>query len=168
VGGDDFFSTIMIEKAAGLQFQKIPFQGDGPSWSAALAGKIDASFNNLGITFPQIKAGNLRVLAVFAAERLQDLPDVPTLRELGIDVVPGSSRGYSAPKGMPEAARAEFIEAMKRVFKNPDFQRDAAARAMTLDFKGGADYVSYLKRQEAEFEQIWKEVSATEQPLAAK
>ena len=89
-----------------LKFQKVPFQGDGPSWSAALAGKIDASFNNLGITFPQIKAGNLRVLAVFAAERLPDLPDVPTLRELGIDVVAGSSRGYSAPKGMPAEAQA--------------------------------------------------------------
>jgi len=168
VGGDDFFSTIMIEKAAGLSFQKVPFQGDGPSWSAALAGKIDASFNNLGITFPQIKAGNLRVLAVFAAERLPDLPDVPTLRELGIDVVAGSSRGYSAPKGMPPEAQAQFIEAMKRVFANPDFKRDAANRAMTLDLKTGDDYAGYLKTQETAFEQIWKEVSAAEKPLAAK
>src|SRR5690606_1267622 len=93
VGGDDYFSSIMIERASGLKFQKIPFEGDGPSWAAALAGKIDASFNNVGITFPQIKAGNLIPLAVFAEKRLKELPDVPTLSELGIKVVAGSSRG---------------------------------------------------------------------------
>jgi len=168
VGGDDYFSTIMIEKAAGLSFQKVPFQGDGPSWSAALAGKIDASFNNLGITFPQIKSGNLRVLAVFAENRLPDLPDTPTLRELGIDVVAGSSRGYSAPKGMPPEAQKEFIAAMQRVLDNPDFKADAAKRAMTLDPKLGDDYANYLKKQESAFEQIWKEVGSAEKPVAAK
>ena len=158
VGGDDYFSTIMIERASGMKFQKVPFEGDGPSWAAALAGKIDASFNNVGITYPQIKAGNLRALAVFTDKRLPDLPDVPTLKELGINVVAGSSRGYSAPKGMPEKAQREFIAAMERVFKNPDFQKDAAARAMILDFKTGADYGKYLKEQEKAFKEIWEEV----------
>lgn len=158
VGGDDYFSTIMIERASGMKFQKVPFEGDGPSWAAALAGKIDASFNNVGITYPQIKAGNLRALAVFTDKRLPDLPDVPTLKELGINVVAGSSRGYSAPKGMPEKAQKEFIAAMERVFKNPDFQKDAAARAMILDFKTGADYGNYLKEQEKAFKEIWEEV----------
>lgn len=168
VGGDDFFTTIMLERATGMQFQKVPFQGDGPSWTAAMAGKIDASFNNVGITFPQVKAGNLRALAVFAEERLPDLPDVPTAKELGIDVVAGSSRGYSAPKGMPESARKEFVEAMARVMKNPDFQRDAAARAMNIDFKGGDDYAAYLKQQEEAFTKIWAEVQAEEAKTASR
>lgn len=158
VGGDDYFSTIMIERASGLKFQKVPFEGDGPSWAAALAGKIDASFNNVGITFPQVKAGNLRALAVFAEKRLPELPDVPTMRELGIDVVAGSSRGYSAPKGMPEKAQKEFIAAMTSVVKNPDFLKDAAARALYIDFKAGADYASFLKQQESAFKDIWEEV----------
>jgi putative tricarboxylic transport membrane protein len=158
VGGDDYFSTIMIERASGLRFQKVPFEGDGPSWAAALAGKIDASFNNVGITFPQIKAGNLRALAVFTEKRLPELPDVPTLRELGINVVAGSSRGYSAPKGMPEKAQKEFIAAMERVVKNPDFQKDAAARAMNIDFKAGDEYAKFLKEQEIAFKEIWEEV----------
>lgn len=158
VGGDDFFSVIMIEKATGLKFQQVPFAGDGPSWAAALANKIDASANNLGITYPQIKAGNMRALAVFTEQRVPELPDVPTMKELGINVVAGSSRGYSAPKGMPEAARKEFIAAMERVMQNPDFKRDAAARAMVIDFKGGDDYMSFLKNQEVAFNQIWAEI----------
>lgn len=158
VGGDDFFSVIMIEKATGIKFQSVPFAGDGPSWTAAMAGKIDASSNNLGITFPQIKAGNLRVLALYADERSPDIPDVPTLKEIGIDVVAGSSRGYSAPKGMPEEARNQFLDAMDRVVENPDFQRDAAARALPLDYKRGDDYAQFLKRQEAAFTEIWDEI----------
>lgn len=158
VGGDDFFSVIMIEKATGLKFQQVPFAGDGPSWAAALGGKIDASSNNLGITFPQVKAGNLRVLAVYTENRVPELPDVPTMKELGINVVAGSSRGYSAPKGIPEAAKKEFIDAMGRVINNPDFKRDAAARAFVIDYKAGADYARFLKDQEVAFIQIWKDM----------
>ena len=158
VGGDDFFSVIMIEKATGLKFQQVPFAGDGPSWAAALGGKIDASANNLGITYPQVKAGNLRVLAVFTEKRVPELPDVPTMKELGINVVAGSSRGYSAPKGMPEAAQKEFLAAMERVINNPDFKRDAATRAMVIDYKPGAEYAKFLKEQEVTFKQIWEEV----------
>ncbi|MBW6494878.1 MAG: tripartite tricarboxylate transporter substrate binding protein [Burkholderiaceae bacterium] len=158
VGGDDFFSVIMIEKASGMKFQQVPFAGDGPSWTAALAGKIDASANNLGITFPQVKAGNLRVLVTFTENRVPEMPDVPTMKELGIDVVAGSSRGYSAPKGIPEEARKEFIAAMGRVINNPDFKRDAAARAFVIDYKAGDDYMKFLKDQEKVFIQIWKEV----------
>lgn len=158
VGGDDFFSVIMIEKETGLKFQSVPFAGDGPSWTAAMAGKIDASSNNLGITFPQIDAGNLRALAIYTEERSPDLPDVPTLKELGINVVAGSSRGYSAPKGIPEQAKNEFLEAMDRVFENADFKRDAAARALVLDYKRGDEYTEYLEDQEKTFTEIWDEI----------
>lgn len=161
VGGDDYFSTIMVEKESGLSFQKVPFQGDGPSWQAAMGGKIDASFNNLGITFPQIKAGNMRALAIFTEERVADLPDVPTLKELGINVVAGSSRGYSAPKGIPAEAKQQFMDAMKKVAANPDFQRDAAARAMVLDVKLGDDYKAYLENQQVQFKAIWDEIKST-------
>lgn len=162
VGGDDYFSSLMIERAGDLEFQKVPFQGDGPSWQAALGGQIDASFNNLGITYPQIEAGNLRVLAVFADERLEQIPDVPTMKELGIDVVAGSSRGYSGPAGMSEETVAQFNEAMQRVVENPEFQQQAADRAMVIDYMPADEYRAYLEAQEEEFRQIWEEVGGEE------
>jgi putative tricarboxylic transport membrane protein len=158
VGGDDFFSSVMIERAAGVEFQKVPFQGDGPSWQAALGGQIDASDNNLGITYPQIEAGNLRVLAVFSEERIEQIPDVPTLRELGYDVVAGSSRGYSGPAGMSEEAIAEFDAAMQRVVENPEFQQAAAARAFNIEYMDSATYAEFLREQERVFQAIWDEI----------
>jgi tripartite-type tricarboxylate transporter receptor subunit TctC len=144
VGGDDYFATLMVEEQSDLDFQLIPFEGDGPSWTAAMGGQIDASFNNLGITYPQIQAGNLRVLAIMAAERHEGLPDVPTMRELGYDVISGSSRGYAAPAGLPQERREALVSAMEKVTQDPEFLAVARERAIEIDFMGGEDYKNYL------------------------
>lgn len=158
VGGDDFFSTIMIEKATGLSFQKVPFQGDGPSATAALGGKIDASFNNLGNVYGHIKSGSLRPLAVFTRERMDILPDVPTLVENDIDVVAGSSRGYSAPAGIPDEAREELIAAFNALKENEEFRKAANERAMNLDIQTGDAYGQMMHDMEGQFEDIWANV----------
>jgi len=160
IGGDDFFTTLIFEKASGLKFQMVPFQGDGPSWQAAMGGKIDASFNNLGITFPQIKAGNLRALALFAEKRDPNIPNVPTAKELGYDVVSGSSRGYSAPKGIPAEARDTLIKAFAKMAEDPAFKKAAADRALPIDMKLGDAYTDYLQKQEKAFGKIWDEVKS--------
>ena len=158
VGGDDFFTSVLLEQAAGIELQKVPFEGDGPSWAAAMGGKIDASFNNVGITFPQVKEGNLRALAVFAEERLPELPDVPTAGELGYALVAGSSRGYSGPGEFPEEARQQLVDALARVVENPEFQEAAAAQAMAIDFIPGDEYEAFLQRQEEEFRGVWDSI----------
>ena len=158
VGGDDFFTTLIAERETGLKFQMVPFDGDGPSWQAAAGGKIDVSFNNLGITYPQIAAGNLRILAIFAEERDPMVPDAPTFKELGFNVVAGSSRGYSAPKGIPADAKEKLIKAFEEMAKNPDFIKAAADRALALDIKLGDEYGKYLAEQEEVFRKIWEEV----------
>ncbi len=158
VGGDDFFSTIMIEKATGFSFQKVPFQGDGPSATAALGGKIDASFNNLGNVYGHIRSGDLRPLAVFTRERLEVLPDVPTLVEKDIDVVAGSSRGYSAPAGIPDQARQELIAAFEALKDDEEFQQTAQERAMNLDILTGDAYAQMMQDMEEQFAEIWDEI----------
>lgn len=158
VGGDDFFTVLMFQKMSGIKFTMVPFEGDGPSWQAAAGGKIDASFNNLGITYPQIEAGTLIPLAIFSDERNASIPDVPTLKELGFDVVNGSSRGYSAPAGIPDDVRDKLIAAFETMSKDPAFIKAAADRALAVDFKTGEDYMTYLKEQEDMFRIIWEEV----------
>lgn len=158
VGGDDFFSTILIEQATGLSFQKVPFQGDGPSATAAMGGQIDASFNNLGNVYGHIQSGSLRPLAVFSRERLSMLPDVPTLSEKGIEVVAGSSRGYSAPAGIPDEARQQLIDAFEALKTNDEFKQVAEERAMNLDIQTGDDYQRMIEEMEGQFEQIWASV----------
>ena len=159
-GGDDFFTSLIFEKNTGLKIQMVPFEGDGPSWQAAMGGKVDVSFNNLGITYPQLKGGNLRALAIFADARYPLLPDVPTVKELGYDIVSGSSRGYSAPKGIPAEAKAVLIAAFKKISQNPDFLKACDDRASVVDMKYGDDYKVFLEKEEQLFGKIWDEVKA--------
>lgn len=157
-GGDDFFTTLQFEKAANISVQMIPFEGDGPSWQAAMGNKVDVSFNNLSITYPQIKAGNLRVLAIFAEKRYPMLPDVSTLREKGYNIVAGSSRGYSAPKGIPAEAKKALIEAFKKMAADPTFIKGCDDRASVIDMKYGDDYAAFLAADEKIFKELWLSV----------
>lgn len=163
VGGDDFFTTLVIEKATGLSFKKVPFQGDGPSATAAMGNKIDVSFNNVGNVYSQIKSGNLKALAVFADKRFESLPDVPTLKEKGINVVAGSSRGYSAPAGIPDEARQQLIAAFEALKTDEAFLADAKKRALHIDIVTGDDYGQMFENMEQEFQSIWSEVSGKQQ-----
>jgi len=158
VGGDDFFSTIIVEQATGLKFQRVPFQGDGPSATAAMGGKIDASFNNLGNVYGFVQSGDLRALAIFTKERVDFLPDVPTLVEKDIDVVAGSSRGYSAPAGIPEKAREELVAAFEALKDNEEFKKTAKDRALVLDIVTGDDYLQMMKSMETDYKRIWNEI----------
>ncbi len=160
-GGDDFFTTIQWMKATGLKVAMVPFEGDGPSWQAAMGRKIDVSFNNLGITYPQIKAGTLRALALFADKRYSLMPDLPTAKELGINLVAGSSRGYSAPKGLPPAIKKTLVDAFKKMAQDPAFIKGCEDRASVVDMKYGDDYMKFLQGDEKAFTDIWNEVRAT-------
>ncbi|MEC9483916.1 MAG: tripartite tricarboxylate transporter substrate binding protein [Halomonas sp.] len=162
VGGDDHFSTLLVEDKAGIEFKKVPFQGDSPSATAAMGGKIDASFNNVGTVYNQIEAGNLRALAVLANERLDILPDVPTLKEQGVDVVAGSSRGYSAPAGIPEEARKQLVAAFDKLATNEEFLAEAKKRALNVDLVTGQEYDQMFQDVESQVKEMWANMEASD------
>ncbi|SEI60502.1 Tripartite-type tricarboxylate transporter, receptor component TctC [Achromobacter sp. NFACC18-2] len=90
-GNSTHLSTEMIAEAAGIKLMHVPFKGSGPALNAVLGGQVDLMTSVLGAALPQVKAGNLVPLAVLAESRAPDLPDVPTLREAGLQapVMPG-------------------------------------------------------------------------------
>lgn len=158
VWGDDFFAILVFEKVSGFKVQIVPFEGEGPSCQAAMGGKVDASFSNLGINYPQLKAGNLRALAIMSDKRYPGLPNVPTFKELGYNVISGSSRGYCAPKGISSEVKKTLIEAFKKMEKNPAFVKGCNDRATILDFRYGDDCRKTLEKEADQFRGIWKEV----------
>lgn len=154
IGGDDFFSSIFLENLTGVTLKKVPFKGDGPSMTAAMGGKIDASSNNLGTVYQQIAAGNLRALAIYATKRNALIPDVPTMKELGYELDNGSSRGFSAPVGIPADKRAALIAGFKKVLADPEFLAEAERRAQIINPILGDDYKKMLFDMEVEYKPI--------------
>jgi len=154
VGGDDFFSSIFLEQLTGVTLKKVPFKGDGPSMTAAMGGKIDASSNNLGTVYQQIEAGNLRALAIYSSKRNPLIPDVPTMKELGYDLDNGSSRGFSAPAGIPADKRAALIAGFEKILSDPEFLAEAQRRAQIINPIIGDDYKKMLFDMEEQYKPI--------------
>ena len=73
------------------------------------------------------------------------LPDVPTMRELGLDVIGGSNQIVAAPKGVPADALAKLRGCYETVFKDPDFLADAKKRSIPVFFMSGADTEAYVR-----------------------
>lgn len=153
---DDWFAGIMLEQAAGIDLNLVVFSGDGPSWQAALGGQIDVSANNLGIVYPQIKAGKLRALAIMSEQRSPYLPDVPTMRELGYDIVSGSSRGFAMPKDTPKEIVETFANAVKQVMESEEFKTMAQETAFPANYLGQEEFTAFLQKQEAIYRDLWE------------
>jgi tripartite-type tricarboxylate transporter receptor subunit TctC len=117
VGTGAQLSQALLFKASGVHATDVPFDGGAPAVSALLGEQVDALAGSLAESMQHIKAGKLRPLAVFAAQRSEFLPDVPTVKEKGYDVVVDQRRFLVAPTGLPEAVAKKladgFAEARK-------------------------------------------------------
>ena len=105
VGGSGTYSanhleTLRLMKAAGVDLTYVPYTGTGPVIPAVMGGHIKAamSYSMVGVQYKD----KFRTLAVAAEERVPALPDVPTFKELGYDIVGGAFRGVAAPLGTPQ------------------------------------------------------------------
>jgi tripartite-type tricarboxylate transporter receptor subunit TctC len=100
-GGGVHLIALAFEKAAGVQFNHITFAGGGPSITALLGGHVHAVACSPPEGIAHVKAGKLRIIALFSEKRFDAFPAVPTVREQGVNFTMGQWRGLAAPKGTP-------------------------------------------------------------------
>ena len=123
-GGVGHLSGEMFKLMAGIGMTHVPYKGAGPALADLIAGHIQATFETLGTALPPLKAGLVRPLAVTAAKRIADLPDLPTIAESGYpDYQATVWYGAAAPIGVPaqiaDTIRASFNRALDdEVFRN--------------------------------------------------
>ena len=99
--------AALFMKAAGIQMRHLPTNGGGPALTAILGNNSQVLVTSIAAANAQIKAGKLRALACFSEKRAASLPDVPTMKELGYDVLFSLWVGLFAPKGTPDAIDQE-------------------------------------------------------------
>lgn len=114
-------AALQIEKAAGVKMTYIPTKGGGAAaMKAVIAGDVLGGVNNLSDAFRAREAGNVKILGVADLERSSFLPDVPTMKEQGLDVDNSSVnfRGVMVPKGTPQAVIDKLAATVPEMFKN--------------------------------------------------
>jgi tripartite-type tricarboxylate transporter receptor subunit TctC len=150
VGTPPHLAMEELSLAAGVQFTHIPSKGIAENNTALLGGHIEAISDSSGWA-PLVDAGNFRLLATYGEQRCTRYPQVPTVREVGYDVVPRSHLGIMGPKGMPKPIVAKLHEAFKKAMDDPDFLGIMKKMDMDMYYLNPEDYEKYIRQ---EFERI--------------
>jgi len=125
--------------ARGLSYIHVPYKGTAEQINAIVAGQVMAGVNSTGFG-PAVDGGRLRLLVTFAAQRSKRWPTVPTLRELGFDIVAMSPYGLAGPRGLPAPVVATLHNAFKRAMFDPRFIQELAKYDQEVDYLGPEDY----------------------------
>jgi tripartite-type tricarboxylate transporter receptor subunit TctC len=148
--------TTMLGKAAGIQLTYIPFGGTGSAVPALLGSHVTAlmSYSTMGVQYK----GKFRALAIASEERMEVLPDVPTFKEQGYDVVEGAYRGVAAPPGTPDEIVKVLADAFEKVMKDPEVKKKMDQNAFKTEFLGPEASLALVKKKMVEYEQIMKDL----------
>lgn len=149
-------TTELFKLKTGTKFEHIPFKSGGEIVTAILSGQVTMAFADTGPALPQIKAGKLRALAISGAKRLVDLPDVPTVKQAGIDgvEVDGFS-GLVAPKGTPAAIVKKLEAEARAILKLDDVKLRMAQLGLIPEGSTAEEFTARLKREIP----LWKDVA---------
>jgi tripartite-type tricarboxylate transporter receptor subunit TctC len=151
--------ALRLEKLAGIQTTYVPHTGTGPIVPALMGGHVTSTMNYsmVGVQYQD----RMRTLAVATEERLDVLPDVPTFKELGYDIVGGAYRGVAVPKGTPPEIVKKLTDAFVQTTELiADKQREMGFEVTTVTGKDAQDLVQRVK---ADYADILKDLAEQRQ-----
>jgi len=125
---------------ANVDLLAVPFRGDPQAILALKAGDVDAATMNIG----GAKAQGLRILGTFAEVRQPEIPDVPTMKELGYPVVSSAFGGLFGPKGLPPDVVRKVEGACEKVATDPRYQQKLRELSQEPVYRNGADFAKVL------------------------
>jgi tripartite-type tricarboxylate transporter receptor subunit TctC len=147
-GGHTHFSGVQLGKAVGVDMQVIPYRGNGPVVNDLLGGQVPAAVMTAGDILPHHRSGRVRMVGVFGAQRSAMMPDVPTLKEQGIDVDTGDAwTGMWAPANTPKDKLDQVQNALKYALGLPEVREILDRATLHPDFRP-AEEMDRMQRKE--------------------
>lgn len=140
----------------------VPSDGAAPALQELVAGGIDISFASLVENQTMLKAGKVKALAIMADERDPNFPEVPTLKEQGIDFTMAAWRGIAGPKGMPQDIVAELGCHLDKIVHGKAYENFMSKSGYGIVWKGPDEFAAYLAQQDKEKGQIMQAAGLTQ------
>ena len=154
LGSTSQFVFLLIEDAAKIKLKYVPYEGTRQRLTALLAKNIQIGEMNILTAKQYMKEGSLRGLGIAAEKRDPLAPDLPTLKEQGVDVVYGLTRGVMAPKGTKPEVVKYWANVIEKAAKSKAVEGALAAKGTSVVFRDPAQYTSYLKKSYAQYERL--------------
>jgi len=141
-----------VAQAEKVKFTHVPYPGGSAAVTACLGGHIDGVA--VGEFPPFVKSGQLKALAMFGSERMEDFPEVPCLRELGYTFEGVFFLGIAGPAGIPEPILNKLQEAFRKAMDDPSFVEVMKKFNITKVYRGRKDFEEYFQKQYKEYGEI--------------
>jgi tripartite-type tricarboxylate transporter receptor subunit TctC len=148
-----------LGRAASVEMTHVPFKGAAPLKQELIAGRINLGGDQLSSSLADIKAGKLKALATSASRRIPELPDVPTVRELGYPVLEADGwNGFFAPAKTPREIVERLSKEAAAAVKHPEVAKRLREMAAEPVGSSGAEQEAIFKRQMDQFRPIIKDM----------
>ncbi|MGB0663463.1 MAG: tripartite tricarboxylate transporter substrate binding protein [Pontibacterium sp.] len=160
-GSMDHLVAAMAFKAAGGDARKVryvAYDAGGKAMAGLLSGETALLSTGFSEALALAEAGEVRILVMTGAERNEAAPDVPTLKELGYDTTFVNWRGFFGAPGISDETKAEFIEALEKMYDTPEWETVRSRNGWTEIFKPDAEFVAFLEEQEKEVGALMREL----------
>lgn len=143
IGTTNHLAMESLQEKEGIQLVHVPFRGSNEGVTAVLGGQVDMICDSSAWA-PFVEAGTMRALSVWGAERAARFPTVPTLTELGYDMVVTSPYGVSGPKGMDEGVVRVLHDVLKAALFDAENAKVRAQFDMPLVYRDTAGYRAFI------------------------
>jgi tripartite-type tricarboxylate transporter receptor subunit TctC len=145
----------LFKLRTGTDIVHVPFKGSGPSMSSLLAGDVDMTFANIPVILPQVRAGRLRALAVAGDKRSGLMPDVPTMKEAGVDGVEVTIwYGVLAPAATPREIVNVLADAVMKAARSPDIRQRLLDQGAEPIGNTPEEFAEALRAEVARWQQV--------------
>jgi tripartite-type tricarboxylate transporter receptor subunit TctC len=160
LGSAGHLTEEVIKRDAGLSILIVPYKGAGPALTDIVAGHVSALADPLPSSYPHVKGGRLKALAVTSRERIAFMPEVPTMAESGF---PGfemlSWYGLWGPPGLPKDVVDRLAAETAKAAKSAEMREKLASQGFIPDGSGPAAFAAYVKNEIAKYAKIVKDAN---------
>ncbi|WP_310567654.1 tripartite tricarboxylate transporter substrate binding protein [Hydrogenophaga sp.] len=161
MGSATHMAGVQFARRNGIQWNVVPYKGGAQAMTDLVGGHMDVTFNGMVATYPHVKAGKLKLLAVSSAKRWSELPDTPAVAETSPNFLTGSWQGLLAPAGTPKAVVDLVHAEVQRITALPDVKEKLQSLGLEPSKMSSAEFAAWIKAELPEMAQIVREEKIT-------
>ena len=147
MGSATHLAGVVFARRNGIDWNYVPYKGGAQAMTDLLGGHIDVTFNGMVATYPHVKAGKIKLIALSSAKRNSVLPNVPTVAETMPGFLTGSWQGLLAPAGTPKAIVDKLHAEVTRIVTLPDVQEKLVSLGAEPAQMSSAEFANWLKAE---------------------
>ncbi len=147
--------TELFKTKTGASFAHIPYKGSNDAITALISGDVSMTLVDAGAASAGLQGGRVKALAVTSGERLKDLPNIPTLSEVGIDLKVSFWSGLLAPAGTPASVIKRLQEEIARVMELPDVKKRFSAMSVVPTSSTPEEFSKIIATEMS----VWKQLA---------